>query len=217
MIFFSVSQRAQKCKLDKNRKYIVTFHTWLKIDWKIILIYGCTWTVFPAQAHLKMILSFFLCQSMLTRWCDFSMIHTWLIELFDPSWYFSLSVINIFTRRNPHLKSLAKEGKVLTAFSRLLLLVVFIVPIVFLVSGTWIPCSDHQLDSDSLSWCTDCKAHDVGWCAIPCSSFQNLNSTGNEALTIFNQVNLFTSNTIPFFLCLPLPDRPKFLAFFLKK
>ena len=154
---------------------------------------------------------------MLTCWCDFLMIHTWLIELFDHSWYFSLSVINIFTRRNPHLKSLAKDGKVLTALSRLCTLGC-------LYSANYVPCQwnlDSMLYSSAgfrfLSWCTDCKAHDVGWCAIPCSSFQNLNSTGNEALTIFNQVNLFTSKTIPFFLCLPLSDRPKFLAFSKKK
>ena len=106
------------------------------------IIYRFTWIVYPSQRHLKMILPFFLCQSMLTCWCDFFMIDTWLTEFIDHSWYFSLSVINIFTRRNPHLKSLAKEGKVLTAFSRLCTLGC-------LYSANYVPC---QWNLDSMLW-----------------------------------------------------------------
>ena len=79
---------------------------------KNYVIYRCIPELSSQLKHTwKWYCLFFLCQSMLTC-CLF-------IELFDHSWYFSLSVINIFTRRNPHLKSLAKEGKVLMAFSRL--------------------------------------------------------------------------------------------------
>ena len=145
------------------------------------------------------------------------MIHTWLIELFDHSWYFSLSVINIFTRRNPHLKSLAKEGKVLTAFSRLCTLGC-------LYSTNYVPC---QWNLDSMLWSSagfrflelmyrlqspwhKWTLGDVQYRAVP---FKTLIVRGMRPWPFLIRLTFSPLRLIPFFLCLPLSDWPKFLAF----